>query len=173
MQIDPKERVNRGFIIAIASDHAGFDLKQKIVAQLQAVGSRGHNVIDLGPSSADRVDYPDYATKVAAAVIGKHADRGILICGSGVGMSIMANRYQGIRCALVSDPETARLSRAHNNSNVLALGARLTGEDMAWACVQTWLTTGFDFGRHEQRIAKMDPGMWPPMIVFSKEQNND
>lgn len=173
MELDPKERVNRGFIIAIASDHAGFYLKQKLIEKLQAVGSRGHSVIDLGPDSEERVDYPDYATKVAAAVIGAHAERGILICGSGVGMSIQANRYQGVRCALVSDPETARLSRAHNNSNILALGSRLTGEDMAWACVDVWLKTGFEFGRHEARIRKMDPGMWPPPIMFNKEQTNN
>lgn len=169
MELDPKERTNRGFIIAIASDHAGYELKQKLITRLQSVGSRGHTLIDLGPDSADRVDYPDYATKVAAAVIGKHAERGILICGSGVGMSIQANRYQGVRCALVTDPETARLSRAHNDSNVLALGARLTGEDMAWACVDTWLQTGFEFGRHEARVKKMDPGLWPPLMVFNKE----
>lgn len=172
MELDPKERVNRGYIIAIASDHAGFELKQKLIIQLTSVGSRGHSVIDLGPDCADRVDYPDYATKVAAAVMGAHAERGILICGSGVGMSIQANRYQGIRCALVTDPEMARLSRAHNDSNVLALGARLTGEDMAWACVATWLHTGFEFGRHEARVKKMDPGMWPPSIQINKEQNN-
>lgn len=173
MQIDPKERINRGFIVAIASDHAGFDLKQQLIAQLQAVGTRGHTVLDLGPHNSDRVDYPDYATRVAAAVMGGHAERGILICGSGIGMSMAANRYQGIRCALVGDTESARLSRAHNNSNLLALGASLIGPDMAWACVQTWLNTGFDFGRHEQRIAKMDPGIWPPMMVFEKEKNHD
>jgi ribose 5-phosphate isomerase B len=173
MELDPKEHVNRGFIIAIASDHAGFELKQKLITKLKSVSGRGHHVIDLGPDNMDRVDYPDYATKVAAAVIGAHSERGILICGSGVGMSIQANRYQGVRCALVSDPETARLSRAHNNSNMLALGARLTGEDMAWACVDAWLKTGFEFGRHEARIAKMDPGLWPPLMVFNKEKHND
>jgi len=173
MELDPKERVNRGFIIAIASDHAGFELKQKLIERLQSVGSRGHIVIDLGPDGTDRVDYPDYATKVAAAVMGAHAERGILICGSGVGMSIQANRYQGIRCALVTDPETARLSRAHNDSNILALGARLTGEDMAWVCVETWLQTGFEAGRHQARVKKMDPGLWPPLMVFNKEKTHD
>ena len=165
------ELINKGYVIAIASDHAGFELKQKLITKLASTG-KGHMIMDLGPDSADRVDYPDYATKVAAAVIGNHSERGILICGSGVGMSIQANRYQGIRCALVTDPETARLSRAHNDSNVLALGARLTGEDMAWACVETWLATEFEFGRHEGRIRKMDPGMVPTSMMFNKEQNN-
>jgi ribose 5-phosphate isomerase B len=166
------ELINKGYRIAIASDHAGFELKQKLIRRLASMGN-GHLVMDLGPDSADRVDYPDYATKVAAAVASGQAARGILICGSGVGMSIQANRYQGIRCALVTDPETARLSRAHNDSNVLALGARLTGEDMAWACVDAWLATEFEFGRHEGRIRKMDPGMVPPSIQINKEQNND
>lgn len=165
MILDPKERLNRGFIIAMASDHAGFALKEELKARLE---HKGHNVIDLGPDNEDRVDYPDYATKVAAAVMGKHAERGILICGSGIGMSIMANRYQGIRCALVSEPESATLSRQHNDSNVLALGARLTGPDMAWACVEAWLCTPFSQGRHTARVAKMEPGLWPPTIVFPK-----
>ncbi len=169
MILDPKERENRGFIIAIASDHAGFELKQKLRGRLENYGNNGHTVIDLGPSNSDRVDYPDYATKVSAAVLGHHADRGILICGSGIGMSIMANRYQGIRCALVSEPESARLSRQHNNSNVLALGARLIGEDMAWTCVQEWLRTPFEGGRHAERVAKTDPGMWPPKLIFDSK----
>ncbi len=139
--------------IAIASDHAGFELKHKLVAQLQ---QSGITVVDLGPHNADRVDYPDYAVKLAAHVASGEVPKGILICGSGVGMSMAANRVPGVRCALVSDPETARLSRAHNDSNVLALGARLTGEDMAWACVRMWLNTVFEFGRHEARIQKLD-----------------
>ena len=168
MILDPKERLNRGFIIAIASDHAGYGLKQQLIQRLQTVGVHGHTILDLGPENEDRVDYPDYATKVAAAVMGKHAERGMLICGSGIGMSMMANRYQGIRCALVSEPESAALSRQHNDSNVLALGARLIGVDMAWACVQAWLQTPFSQGRHTARVAKMEPGLWPPSIVFPK-----
>lgn len=141
------------YTIAIASDHAGFELKQKMVTQLQQAGCL---VWDLGPDNSDRVDYPDYAVKLAAQVASGEVQKGILICGSGVGMSMAANRVPGVRCALVSDPETARLSRAHNDSNVLALGARLTGEDMAWACVLMWLKTEFEAGRHEARIQKLD-----------------
>lgn len=147
---------NRGYIIAIASDHAGVELKAHLSDLLRKVGSRGHYVLDLGPPTADRVDYPDYAAKVCASVLGKQVDRGILICGSGIGMSMAANRYAGIRCALVGEPLSAKLSRQHNNSNVLALGSRLTGPDMAWECVDTWLRIPYDGGRHDQRIAKMD-----------------
>lgn len=167
-----EHQMKPGHMIAIASDHAGFELKQKLITRLCSEGA-GNVVMDLGPDSALRVDYPDYAVKVVAAVASSQAHRGILICGSGVGMSIQANRYQGIRCALVSDPETARLSRAHNDANILALGARLTGEDMAWACVQVWLTTEFEQGRHTGRIRKMDTGLLPPPILINKEKIND
>ena len=147
---------NRGFILAMASDHAGVDMKAFLAHKLRAVGSRGHFVLDHGPATADRVDYPDYAALVATSVLRGEVDRGILICGSGVGMSMAANRYPGIRCVLANDVTTARLSRQHNNANVLALGARLTGPDLAWEIVREWLQTPYEGGRHDQRIAKMD-----------------
>jgi ribose 5-phosphate isomerase B len=141
------------YTIAIASDHAGFELKHKLVAQLQ---QSGITVVDLGPDNSDRVDYPDYAAKLAAQVASGEAPKGILICGSGVGMSMAANRHKGIRCVLANDVTTARLSRLHNNSNVLALGARLTGVDLAWDIFHTWYHTPYEGGRHDVRISKID-----------------
>ncbi len=152
-----RKDTNRGFIISVASDHAGVDMRAAIRDLLRGIGSRGHYVIDFGPMPVDgRVDYPDYATRVAESVLSGEADRGILICGSGIGMSMAANRHKGIRCALVHDITTARLSRLHNNANVLALGARLIGPDLAWEIVEEWLRTPYEGGRHDQRIAKMD-----------------
>jgi ribose 5-phosphate isomerase B len=153
MDFVDKAALNKGYTFGIASDHAGVELKTHLVNLLK---NRGHEVVDFGPETADRVDYPDYATKVCAGVLGGRVDRGILICGSGIGMSIAANRHQGIRCALVHDPVGAELSRRHNNSNVIALGARLLGPDQASACVLTWLQTPFDGGRHQGRIDKLD-----------------
>lgn len=139
--------------IAIASDHAGYEMKDQIVATLQAAG---HTVIDLGTNGPASVDYPDYAGAVAAAVTGGQADRGVLICGSGIGISIAANRHKGIRAALVHDVTTARLSRQHNDANVVVFGARIIGPDLAKDIVETFLATGFDGGeRHDRRIAKM------------------
>lgn len=138
--------------IVLASDHAGYTLKEHIKQCLQHAG---YYVIDLGPHNSDRVDYPDYAVKVATHIKQTPQDMGILVCGSGIGMSMMANRFDHIRCALVSEPESAALSRRHNDSNVLALGARLVGPDMAWACVTTWLNTDFEYGRHEARVNKL------------------
>jgi ribose 5-phosphate isomerase B len=148
--------LNRGFIVAIASDHAGLEMRSAIIDRLRSVGTVGHFVLDHGPETADRVDYPDYAAKVCGSVLSGEVDRGILICGSGIGMSIAANRFRGIRCALVQEPASARLSRLHNNSNVIALGARLIGPDMAWECLHQWLVTPYEGGRHDQRLAKMD-----------------
>lgn len=148
---------NRGFIVALGSDHAGVDMRCNIRDLLHATGTRGHYPVDYGPMPANgRVDYPDYAAKVVNSVLSGESDRGILVCGSGIGMSMAANRYPGIRCALVHDVTTARLSRLHDNANVLALGARLTGPDLAWDIVQEWLRTPYEGGRHDQRIAKMD-----------------
>ncbi len=157
MDIVDKVALNKGYTFGIASDHAGVELKAHLTHLLRNRGQgHGHEVIDFGPETSDRVDYPDYATKVCAAVLGGRVDRGILICGSGIGMSIAANRYKGIRCALVSDPYSAQLSRQHNNSNVVSLGARLTGFDQAWACVLTWIQTPFEGERHQKRIDKLD-----------------
>lgn len=135
--------------IAIASDHAAFALKELLVAWL---GEQGHEVADLGPHSDARVDYPDYGYALAGHVAGGKADRGIALCGSGIGISIAVNRHPDARCALVGEPLSAALCREHNDANILAMGARLTGEDMARACVTAFLTTEFAGGRHSPRV---------------------
>ena len=138
--------------IAIASDHAALALKSGLAAWLAELG---HDVCDLGPYSADRVDYPDYGYKLAAAIARGDADRGIALCGSGIGISIAVNRHHAARCALVSDPYSASLAREHNDANVIALGARLIGDDMAKACVTAFLTTDFAGDRHIPRVEKL------------------
>ena len=138
--------------IAIASDHAAFDLKSALAAWLR---DEGHEVSDLGPDSDARVDYPDFGYKLATHVAAGRADRGIALCGSGIGISIAVNRNPACRCALVSEPLSAALSREHNDANVIALGARLVGLDMAKACITAFLQTAFAGGRHEQRIEKL------------------
>ena len=139
--------------IAIGSDHAGFSLKQELIV---ALDKAGHAVLDLGTNSSDPVDYPDFAGAVARSVVSGESDRGILICGSGIGMSIAANRFPGIRAALCLDVETARLSRAHNDSNVLVMAGRKTGGAEARAIVHTWLMSEFEGGRHAGRLHKID-----------------
>ena len=138
--------------IAIASDHAAFALKDMLVAWL---GEQGHDVADLGPHSDARVDYPDYGFALAGHVAAGKAERGIALCGSGIGISIAVNRHPGARCALVGEPLSAALCREHNDANILAMGARLTGEDMAKACVTAFLTADFEGGRHGGRVAKL------------------
>ena len=138
--------------IAIASDHAAIDLKAQLVALLR---DAGHDVADLGPESDARVDYPDFGYKLAAAIADGTATRGIALCGSGIGISIAVNRHPACRCALVSEPLSAKLAREHNDANVLALGARLTGLDMAKACVEAFLTTDFGGDRHQRRVDKL------------------
>ena len=138
--------------IAIASDHAAFDLKAVLAAWLR---DEGHDVQDLGPDSADRVDYPDFGYALAAAIADGTADRGVALCGSGIGISIAVNRVAGCRCALVSEPLSASLAREHNDANVIAMGARLTGEDMVKACLTAFLTTEFAGGRHSGRVDKL------------------
>lgn len=138
--------------IAIASDHAGFALKQRLA---EYVAAKGYEVIDLGPQSEDRVDYPDYGYKLAEAIEAGTADAGIGICGSGIGISIALNRYAAVRAALCHDVTTAQLARLHNNANVIALGARLIGPDLATACVDAFLTTTFEGGRHAGRVDKL------------------
>jgi len=145
---------NDPLTIALGSDHAGFPLKSVLA---RALRDAGHKVLDFGTHSAERVDYPDYAHAVCGAVTGGQARFGVLVCGSGVGMSIAANRHPGIRCALASEPVTATLSRAHNNANVLALGGRLTGEDMALAILRAFLAVPYEGGRHDARLAKLTP----------------
>lgn len=139
---------------ALGADHAGFLLKNTLLAWLRA---RGHPVHDLGTNSADSVDYPDYAHAVCAEVTSGRAHYGVLVCGTGLGMSYAANRYPDIRCAMVSETTSARLARQHNNANVLALGGRMIGEDMAVDILATFLATGYEGGRHDRRLAKLAP----------------
>ena len=138
--------------IAIASDHAAFDLKAELRDYLTGLG---HEVADLGPETADRVDYPDYGYKLASVVAEGIAERGVALCGSGIGISLAVNRNPACRCALVSEPLSAALAREHNDANIIALGARLTGSDMAKACIDAFLAAGFGGGRHAGRVAKL------------------
>jgi len=138
--------------IANASDHAAFDLKAELAAHLAALG---HEVFDLGPDSTASVDYPDYGYKLAEAVASGAAERGVALCGSGIGISIAVNRNPALRCALVSEPLSAALAREHNDANCIAMGARLTGIDMAKACVEAFLATDFLGGRHVGRVDKL------------------
>jgi len=138
--------------IAIGCDHAGFPYKDGIVAMLQA---QGHMVLDFGTNSLDSVDYPDFAHEVAKAVESGQADRGVVLCGSGNGVAMAANKHQGIRCALCWTEEIAALSRQHNNANVIALPARFVPEILAQAMVRIFLVTDFEGGRHERRVGKI------------------
>lgn len=138
--------------VAIASDHGGYEYKEKIKQRLDELNIEYK---DFGTHSLDSVDYPDYARPVGEAVVKGEFDRGILICGTGIGMSIAANKVKGVRCALVHDNFTARLTRHHNDSNVLAMGQRVIGEGPALMIVETWLTEAFDGGRHQQRLDKL------------------
>ena len=138
--------------IAIASDHAAIALKASLCAWLR---EHGHHVTDLGPHDHASVDYPDYGYKLAHAIERGEADFGIALCGSGIGISIAANRHPACRAALVSEPLSARLARAHNDANVVAMGARLIGIEMAKACIEAFLATPFAGGRHQRRVEKL------------------
>jgi ribose 5-phosphate isomerase B len=138
--------------IAIASDHAALALKSVLVEYLL---SAGHDVSDLGPHDESSVDYPDYGYKLAAAVADGTAERGVALCGSGIGISIAVNRNPAARAALVSEPLSARLAREHNDANVIAMGARLIGIEMAKACLDAFLTTEFGGDRHQRRVDKL------------------
>lgn len=138
--------------IAIASDHAAFGLKSVLAAYL---AEAGHQVDDLGPYEESSVDYPDYGYKLSEAVASGAAERGVALCGSGIGISIAVNRNQACRAALVSEPLSAKLAREHNDANVIAMGARLTGVDMAKACLDAFLSTDFAGDRHVRRIDKL------------------
>ena len=138
--------------IALASDHAGFALKDELAAWLR---DSGYNVIDLGTNSADSVDYPEYGARLARAVASGQVERGVAVCGSGIGISIAVNRNPACRCARVDDPLSARLAREHNDANVIALGARLVGIDMAKACITEFLDTDFAGGRHQRRVDQL------------------
>ena len=139
--------------VALAADHAGFELKENIKEHLEG---RGVTPLDLGTDSTESVDYPDFARRVCEAVLDGRAQRGILICGTGIGMSVMANRYRGIRAALCHDHFTAVAASSHNNANVLVLGSRVLGEGLAREIVDAWLDTPFEGGRHERRTRKFD-----------------
>lgn len=139
-------------LIAIASDHAGFQLKSQVAAHLKKLGLE---VVDLGPVNEDRVDYPDFGFKLAEAIRDGQAPRGIAVCGSGIGISIALNRYKEVRAALCHDVTSAKLARLHNDANVLALGARLIGAEVALECVDAFLKTEFEGGRHAGRVEKL------------------
>lgn len=138
--------------VAISSDHGGNNLRKEIVNLMNEIGIEYQ---DFGPHTDDSVDYPDYAKPVADRVASGEFDRGILICGTGIGMSISANKVKGIRCALVHDVFSAKATREHNDSNVLAMGERVIGPGLAREIAQTWLTEEFEGGRHEKRIQKI------------------
>lgn len=138
--------------IAIASDHAALELKALLREWLLG---EGHEVADLGPETPESVDYPDFGYDLAAVVGEGTADFGVALCGSGIGISIAANRHPAVRCALVAEPLSAALAREHNDANVIAMGARLTGVDMAKACIDAFLATEFAGGRHQRRVDKL------------------
>jgi ribose 5-phosphate isomerase B len=141
--------------IALGADHAGFDLKEHLRGVLAAAG---HDVADLGTRSRESTDYPDFAHAVAAEVAAGRAERGVLVCGTGVGMAMAANRHKGVRAAACGDLFTARLARAHNDANVLTLGARIVAPPLAEAILEVFLAAEFEGGRHERRVGKMDTG---------------
>ncbi|MGH1478549.1 MAG: ribose 5-phosphate isomerase B [Geminicoccales bacterium] len=138
--------------LVIASDHAGFELKAVIKLGLE---KNGHKAIDLGPNEASSVDYPDMADKLAGALLDGLADKGVLICGTGIGIGIAANRHRHVRAALCHDVTTARLAREHNDANVLCLGARVIGAEVALDSVEAFLGTPFEGGRHQRRVDKL------------------
>ena len=138
--------------IAFAADHAGYELKDALIAWLREAG---HEAIDLGTNGPESVDYPDFGARLARAIAAGEAERGIAVCGSGIGISIAVNRNPACRCARVDDPLSAQLAREHNDANVLAFGGRLIGPDMAKACVLAFLGTDFSGGRHQRRVDQL------------------
>ena len=144
--------------IAIAADHGGFELKDSMVEYIKSLGNE---VVDLGTNSADSVDYPDYAKKVCEEIQQENSDLGILICGTGIGMSLAANKFEGIRAACVSDVYSAKMSRNHNNANVLCIGARVIGDEVCKLIIKTFLENEFEAGRHQRRVDKI--------MAFEKE----
>lgn len=139
-------------MIAIGCDHGGFELKEHIKKHLDEIGEEYK---DYGTYSEESVDYPDCASPVCKAIQDKTADKGILICGTGIGISIAANKHKGIRAALCSDVYSAKMTKQHNNANIICLGGRVTGRELAFMIVDTWLATEFEGGRHEARIEKI------------------
>ena len=138
--------------IAIASDHAAIEMKAALAEHMRSLG---HEVVDLGPDTADSVDYPDYGYKLADAIASGDVDKGVALCGSGIGISIAINRHPAARAALVSEPLSARLAREHNDANVIAMGARIIGTEMAKDCVNAFLATHFGGDRHLRRVEKL------------------
>ena len=138
--------------VAVGADHAGYLLKQYLVRRLE---DQGHQVEDLGTSSEESVDYPDFAAAVARKVAGGEAERGLIVCGTGIGVAIAANKVDGVRAATCNDLYTARMSRAHNDANVLTVGARVVGEGLAEDIVQSFMETRFEAGRHQKRLDKI------------------
>jgi len=139
-------------VVALGSDHAGFPLKEDLKTWLIA---RGYDVVDLGTQSAESVDYPDFAAGVGSAIAAGKADRGVLVCGTGIGMAMAANKVPGVRAAACSDAFSARMSREHNDANILALGARITARDAAIEILEIWLGAEFAGGRHARRVEKI------------------
>lgn len=139
-------------MIALASDHVGLALKRVVMALLD---ERGLDYKDFGAYSTERCDYPVYGSAAARAVASGECDRGIVVCGTGVGISLAANKIDGIRCVVCSEPYSAQLSRAHNNTNMLAIGSRVVGEDLALMVVSIWLDTPFEGGRHQRRVDQL------------------
>ncbi len=139
--------------IGIGSDHGGYELKEHVIDYFK---EQGIQYVDYGTNSEESVDYPDYGRKVGEAIRKKEVDRGIVICGTGIGISLAANKVKGIRCALCGDTYSARMSREHNNANALALGGRVLGRDLALEIVSIWLKTDFAGGRHERRVNKIN-----------------
>ena len=138
--------------IVLGADHAGYEFKEKIKALLKSLG---YEFVDYGTSSAESTDYPDYGHRVAEAVSNGTAERGILVCGTGIGMSIVANKHEGVRAAAVESVAAAKLSREHNDANILALGARITPWETTQEIIKTFLTTAFEGGRHQRRVEKI------------------
>jgi ribose 5-phosphate isomerase B len=143
----------------LASDHAGLPLKLALKTALEA---EGHTITDLGTHGPESVDYPDFAARVAEAVASGQAPLGVLVCGSGIGMAIAANRHPGIRAAVLHDTTEARLTRAHNNANIACFGARTVGVETALDALRAFLSTPYEGGRHDRRLAKLDPGSAKP-----------
>lgn len=139
--------------IAIGCDHAAYELKEKVKARMAAAG---HEMVDVGTDSTESVDYPKYGHAVGRLVASGEVERGIAICGSGIGISIACNKVPGVRAALCTSTEMAEMCRRHNNANVICMGARMISEELAYAMIDTWMTTGFEGGKHERRINELD-----------------
>ncbi|MDQ0275549.1 ribose 5-phosphate isomerase B [Peptoniphilus koenoeneniae] len=139
--------------IGFGADHAGFALKEELKKYLE---EKGHECIDYGTYSEQRVDYPDYGKKVAHALVEGEVEKGVLVCGSGIGISISANKVKGIRCCVCSEPYSARMSVRHNNANIIAMGGRIVGTDLAKMIVDEFFNSQFEGGRHEARVKKIE-----------------